>query len=239
MRWRVSVLVLVLALAAGFAAWRVAGGTLPRAHDPWAPLDLAAPPNWLTAWKLDRTRRDPAACQAAAATLAASLAGSGSIEPLPDRQTGEGCGFEGAWRVAGLPGIAVGEPLRLSCPMLLSLAMWERHGLQPAAQRHFGQPVTRLRHAGSYACRNLYHRPTGPRSRHATADALDVTGVVLADGATVRLLRDWDTDTPAGAFLEDAHRSACRWFDGVLGPGYNAAHRDHFHLEAGGWRACR
>ncbi len=39
--------------------------------------------------------------------------------------------------------------------------------------------------------------------------------------------------------LRDARRGACRFFDGVLGPDYNAAHRDHFHLETGGFGMCR
>jgi len=32
---------------------------------------------------------------------------------------------------------------------------------------------------------------------------------------------------------------ACRFFDVVLGPDYNDAHRDHFHLDMGAYRACR
>ena len=29
-----------------------------------------------------------------------------------------------------------------------------------------------------------------------------------------------------------------RWFDAVLSPDYNAAHRDHLHLDRGRYRAC-
>ena len=39
--------------------------------------------------------------------------------------------------------------------------------------------------------------------------------------------------------LVDAHRGACRFFSGVLGPDYNAVHRNHFHLETGGYSMCR
>ena len=33
--------------------------------------------------------------------------------------------------------------------------------------------------------------------------------------------------------------AACRVFAAVLGPDYNAAHHDHFHLDRGGWGTCR
>ena len=40
-------------------------------------------------------------------------------------------------------------------------------------------------------------------------------------------------------FLRLVHASACKRFGTILGPEYNAAHRDHFHLEAGGGGFCR
>lgn len=39
--------------------------------------------------------------------------------------------------------------------------------------------------------------------------------------------------------LREVHRGACRVFDGVLGPAYNEAHRDHLHLDRGGPRVSR
>ncbi|RZL61290.1 MAG: extensin, partial [Rhodococcus sp. (in: high G+C Gram-positive bacteria)] len=40
--------------------------------------------------------------------------------------------------------------------------------------------------------------------------------------------------------LDAIEAGACAPFSVVLGPGYNAAHRDHFHLEwTAGWRFCR
>jgi hypothetical protein len=97
----------------------------------------------------------------------------------------------------------------------------------------------RLEHFGSFACRNLYGRSDAPRSRHATADALDIAGVVLANGNRIRIAAGWDGSATEAAFLHDLHAGACRVFDTVLGPDYNAAHRDHFHLQRGGARVCR
>jgi hypothetical protein len=47
---------------------------------------------------------------------------------------------------------------------------------------------------------------------------------------------DGDND---GQFLCDLRDGACRVFDSVLGPEYNAAHRNHFHLDRGDYRMCR
>jgi hypothetical protein len=56
----------------------------------------------------------------------------------------------------------------------------------------------------------------------------------------VSVLRDWrDTASANGRFLRAVHRGACRSFNGVLGPDYDAAHADHLHLEMGGGHYCR
>ncbi|MFG6414505.1 extensin family protein [Roseateles sp. DC23W] len=229
--------VVAMAGAVGALGWQQAGWRLPDRHNPFAPLQVDTAPNWLTSFKLARAQRDSARC----AAVASGLDRLGwRASPVPDRRTGEGCGFANAWRIETIGAVQVGDAFTLSCPSLLALAMWQHHAVEPAALRHFGQPMRRLQHVGSYACRNLYGRESTPRSRHATADALDVTGFVLASGRRIAVQRDWGAkDAAASAFLHEVHEGACRWFDGTLGPDYNAAHRDHFHLETGGWRTCR
>lgn len=233
------------AIAAG--AYGLYSGALiiPDRFNPWAPLDVMAPPDFLTGYKLSRARSDPARCLDA-------LAQTGlQYDRLPDRVTGPGCGFDNAVRLR-TAGVRLGAPLSLSCPMALSFHMWEKHALQPAAERHFGQRVAAIEHFGSYACRNVNrgeglppNEPGGARSRHATANALDIAGFTLANGKRISVLRDWQaaaaTASPSAQtqLLAEAHQGACRFFNGVLGPDYNAAHRDHFHLETGGYRMCR
>ena len=133
----------------------------------------------------------------------------------------------------------VGQPFSLTCRAAVSLALWEKHAVTPAAERHFALPVQRIEHFGSYACRNVYGRPDATRSRHATAEAFDVAGFVLADGRRIRVLGDWNEDSAAAHFLHDVRDGACRFFDGVLSPDYNAAHRDHLHLDRGPYGICR
>jgi len=204
-----------------------------RAWNPFAPLVIADAPNPLTPMKLARLSSDDALCRSV-------LAGSGfDYAPVANRATGEGCGFSNAVRIRALDGIELASPFVASCRVAVSLAMWERHSLQPAAREIFASPVARLDHFGSYACRNLYGRSEGRRSRHATADALDVAGFVLDDGRTIRVISDWSGAGDAARFLHTVHSGACSYFSTVLGPEYNRAHRDHLHLDRGLGGICR
>lgn len=235
-RSRAWLLLLLLAalLLWAFGSQRIA---VPAAWNPWAPLDTDAEPNLLTRFKLQRASADRESCRA-------TLAGADlRVVAVADRETGPGCGFDNAFRIER-SSVAVGEPFTLSCRAALSLAMWERHVLQPAAQQYLGQRVVRIEHLGSYACRNVYGLDDRRRSQHATADALDIAGFALADGRRIRVLRDWPKadaeETPVSSdFLVALRDGACRYFDAVLGPDYNQAHADHFHFDRGFARICR
>ncbi len=121
----------------------------------------------------------------------------------------------------------------------MAYALFEKHGLQPAAQRVFGQPVAQVDHLGSFACRNVYHRKQGRLSQHATADALDISGFRLRDGQRIVLARDWQAGGQKAEFLRQVQQAACDSFSTVLGPDYNAAHHNHFHVDMGRWQICR
>lgn len=223
---------LVLAIAVAVLSWHRGLWQLPDHLNPWAPLVLAEPPGLLTRWKLARLAGDASACRRVL-NQAPWL-----LESVPNRTTGPGCGFLDAVRIERTQ-LLVGDPFTLSCPAAVSLALWEQHVVLPAAQRHFGQPPARIEHFGSYACRNLYGREGGARSRHATANAFDVAGFVLKGGRRITIARNWNDEGPTGLFLREIHQGACRWFDVVLGPAYNAAHGDHLHLDHGAQRVCR
>ena len=233
---------LLIAAAVG-GAYAIYTGALhvPEQYNPLAPLDPQAPPDRWADFKLARAKSDPTRCLAALARTDLRY------EPVPDRSTGEGCGFTNAVRLQSAA-VRLGGPITLSCPMALSFHQWERQGLQPAAMAHLGQRVAAIEHVGSYACRNINRGegavPGASRRRHATADALDVTALVMADGQRIAVQNRWNPPAaasaqPAHLLLRDAYATACRYFDGVLGPDYNAAHRDHFHLETGGYAMCR
>jgi hypothetical protein len=213
-------------------AHRQAWIEIPDRWSPLATLRIAEEPNVLTRFKLSRLSDDGGLCRDVLS--AASI----EFERLSDRETAPGCSFHDAVRIDRTTA-KVGEPFTLTCRAAVSLALWERHVLQPAAVEHLGSGVAEIEHFGSYSCRNIYNRPDATRSRHATAEAVDIAGFVLDDGRRIRVLRDWSLDSNESAFLHDVRDGACDFFDGVLSPDYNAAHRDHLHLDRGSFRMCR
>ncbi|MCI0993110.1 extensin family protein [Pseudomonas corrugata] len=226
----ISLLVLVVG-AAVLGVWR---GWLPvpPAWNPWAPLDVNAPPNLLTRYKLMALRNDPQLCEQALATSGLKVAHQADSNPAAS------CPLTNVLRVQGGE-VALSSSFLASCSLAVAFALFERHALQPAAQAAYGQKVTRVDHLGSFACRNMYGREDGARSQHATASALDIAGFRLADGRTVSVLRDWPKDSADARFLHQVRDGACDMFSVVLSPDYNAAHRNHFHLDVGPWWICR
>ncbi|HEX7782683.1 MAG TPA: extensin family protein [Sphingobium sp.] len=209
---------------------------------PWTPLDLAQPVGQFTGRKLAGLTQDPQACR--------SMLRKAGVAFTPLQPQGSGrCSAVDAVRLMPAHGAIGLSPANVapSCPVVAALKLWEWHVVQPAAQRIFGQSVVRITHYGSYSCRRMYGRSTGDFSEHATADAIDIAGFVLADGRKISVVRDWREDGSAdkGAiFLRAVRDGACGLFSTVLSPDYNAAHRDHLHLDqaergAMGWRACR
>jgi hypothetical protein len=231
-RVRVLLLIIVASLIALSYALYAGRLAIPDRWNPWAPLRIEEPLHWLTRLKLARVSREPALC------LSVLEQANMRFKAVADRHIGPGCELRNAVRVEATSA-SIGQAFTLSCRTAVALALWEHHVVQPAARAHFGERIARLEHAGTYACRNVYGRKDAPLSRHATADAIDISGFVLDKGRRVRVARDWGTSDADGLFLREVHDGACRVFDSVLGPDYNAAHRDHFHFDRGGWRACR
>lgn len=184
----------------------------------------------VTHFKLRRVLDEPGACLRV-------LAQAAQFQALEPSEAGERCGIANRVDLVGV-GASKLRTIETACETALRLAMWEQHGVQPAAQRYFGQSVKELRHIGSYNCRFI--RGTSNRmSTHATAASIDIRGVVLADGTQVELLSDWDGSPEQKSFLRDIRDTGCQWFSTVLGPEYNALHADHFHLQNNGWGTCR
>jgi hypothetical protein len=173
----------------------------------------------------------------------ADLGASGvRFDPLPDTYAAPGCNKLGTVQLMALAGdrspLAVSNLGPVRCGVAKSFTDWARFGVDRAARQILGSPIARIETMGSYACRNV--AGTDRRSGHARAEAIDVSGFVLADGRRIVLQRDWDGgDAATREFLRVVHKSACKRFGTVLGPEYNAAHKDHFHLEGTGATFCR
>ncbi len=203
---------------------------LPREWNPLRELVVTDPVTPVTHFKLRRVLDDPDICLQV-------LAQGGRYQSMPPLVEGERCGIANRVDLSGV-GAARLRAVETSCETALRVAMWEQHGVQPAAEAHFGQGVKELRHIGSYNCRPI----RGARTRmstHATAASIDIRGVVLADGTRIDLLSGWTGPPAQKAFFQELRDRGCQWFSTVLGPEYNALHADHFHMQNNGWGTCR
>lgn len=155
---------------------------------------------------------------------------------LPDRYFGAGCSNINTVTLTSLQSdtstLSLGNLGPVSCQMANGFAAWARFGADRAAQQVMGTRLARIETMGSYSCRNVAGR--GRRSAHATADAIDVSGFILADGRRITVSNDWSGgSSEEREFLRVVFQSACKRFSTVLSPDYNYDHRDHIHMEVG------
>jgi hypothetical protein len=203
-------------------------------HLPWRPLEAQHPPGLFTTLKLQLLDQAPQRCERLLAELSVAAARA------PDRVFVAGCAWQHVYRVAAFNGVALKPgPTPLTCRMAVATALWLRWRVEPIAQAQLGASVTALTHMGSYSCRPIRGSRTGMMSEHASANALDVSGFTLANGTQIALPRDRVGDGPKAQALRALNASACDIYAVTLGPTYNAAHADHFHVDLGAYQTCR
>lgn len=209
----------------------IANRFLPSQHNPLRPINLNDPIGVATHFKLARVKADTGLCY--------SLLDKASIDYtlLPDDGGTAKCPLSG--------GLVLGQslypysvaPLKMTCHQTAALYILEGQIIQPAAERILGSPVEEVLTYGSFSCRNI--AGSNRLSEHGRANAIDIKGFRLADGRVVDVRQHWREDSDLGAFLSAVHDGACRLFSVTLGPDYNAAHADHFHLDMGSSSICR
>ena len=137
----------------------------------------------------------------------------------------------------------VTPPATLACPLVSALDRWVSEGVQPAALRWFGAPVTEIKQISAYSCRGMVGAGTSHISEHAFGNALDIAGFILADGRKITVKDGWHGTPEEQGFLHDVQLYACETFTTVLAPGYNVYHYDHIHVDlmrrSSGRRPCR
>ncbi len=182
--------------------------------------------------RLAQLGMDEQACQDALA------AADVTFTRLPAIRASGGCGFDRAVVVkTSLARWKAPEILPMACDLAAKLHLWERHVVIPAAEKYLGSPVVEIEAFGSFQCRRV--SGADRLSEHAFAKAADIAAFKLADGRRISVLDHYRSKGARGDFLREIHGRACDLFDVTLGPEYNAEHRNHFHLDVGGERACR
>lgn len=155
------------------------------------------------------------------------------------------CGAPRPLTVEAAGGVTFSAPPTLRCPAATALGRWVREVVEPASTLHLKADVDAVLIGTSYACRA---RRSGGRgsdrlSEHAFANAVDVSGVRIADGRVVPIEPRLGSDAPERAFQAAIRGGACAYFRTVIGPTTNALHADHLHLDvaprSGGYRLCQ
>ncbi|HRO14834.1 MAG TPA: extensin family protein, partial [Paracoccus sp. (in: a-proteobacteria)] len=166
--------------------------------------------------------------------------------PLLRDATERDCGIARPLRVSRiLPGIALSGAADLRCDTARALAGWMREAVVPAAAHLPGAPrIVGIELGTAWQCRAIVGGASNARlSEHATGNAIDIAGFLLDDGTSLPIRPAPDRGDMAAAFQKAVQGSACLFFSTVLGPGSNAAHDDHLHLDIkarrGGFRLCQ
>ncbi|MBO9622191.1 MAG: extensin family protein [Sphingomonas sp.] len=161
------------------------------------------------------------------------------FSPLADREFGGGCFMAGTVELIDI-GVPVTNLKGMRCGLAQAFTGWVRYAVAPAAAQILGSPLAKVESFGTYSCRPVIGNAGASRlSEHAAANAVDISGFVLADGRRITIERDWHTQDPAvRSFLSVIRQSACRRFKTVLTPDYNSAHYNHMHMDMGGRPLC-
>ncbi|HEX8164741.1 MAG TPA: extensin family protein [Beijerinckiaceae bacterium] len=151
-------------------------------------------------------------------------------EPAPAVEDGA-CGSPHPLRLAGLPdGLEVAPPALVTCPVAEALAKWTLEAVSAEAERHLSEAPRKILIGTSYECRGRNRQAGAKLSEHAFANAVDVMGFAFHKRPAVAVAAR-NGESPEALFQAAVRARACAYFTTVLGPGSDAAHADHLHLD--------
>jgi hypothetical protein len=129
------------------------------------------------------------------------------------------------WRTS----IRLPDEPTLSCQFGERFGRWLRDLVAPLIAGELAVELESVRTGTGYECRNRNRADAGKISAHASGLAADIVSFELADGRTLAIKPNGNEHLRATV---DAIRvAACGWFTTVLGPGSDAAHADHMHVD--------
>ena len=105
---------------------------------------------------------------------------------------------------------------------------WLREVVNPVAASLLGAHVDAVVTGPGHQCRN---RAGGKVSEHGLGNAIDITAIRLIDGRSIPIEGMAAAEGAEREFLRAISASACGYFTTVLGPGSDADHSDHLHLD--------
>jgi hypothetical protein len=129
------------------------------------------------------------------------------------------------WRAS----IRLPDEPTLSCRFGERFGHWLRDLVAPLIAGELSVELKSVRTGPGYECRNRNRSETGKISAHASGLAADIASFELANGRMLTIKPDGDEHLRAT--VSALRVAACGWFTTVLGPGSDAAHADHMHVD--------
>jgi hypothetical protein len=231
--------VVLVALALGARSVRAAGSASSVEASPF-PGGLS--PQWLNAADVE-----PTACLAKLAASGAKY----TVLPAQQKPNAKGCGVpHGVLVTRGPTGITYSPPLWVDCSFATLLEPIETI-IQEEARSELDTSIRHVDTFGAYVCVTragpwTTRFATKPAiSEHSFGLAFDLRSLTPAKGRPITVLQDYEQGvdepvTPRGRFLRNVAIRLKResGLTHVLTPDFDAAHRNHFHLDRGlpfGW----
>jgi hypothetical protein len=240
---------LVVATAA-LGAWPTAARTYTAARTDQVPLPPRRPPEFAAPKAAPRPAPAPSRVEAPPVrpggddpeTCAAVLAGGNVIAEATPAVHTDLCGIEHpltlkAIVLADKRQIRLEPPVAMRCRLAGAVAAWIVEDVAPIVATA-GPPLAALSGVGAYECRGRNGIAGERLSEHAIGNAFDISGLKLADGSIMSVQEQKNVQ-----LFEKIRASACTRFTTVLGPGADASHKTHLHVDLqerrGGYKMCQ
>jgi len=145
------------------------------------------------------------------------------------------CVIDTPVKLMAVPVASRGANVRLPEEPMLACRFAERVGhfvgelVAPVIAGRLSFELKGVRTGPGFECRNRNRAANGHLSAHALGLAVDVAAFELANGKLLPIKPDGDSRGQAA--VTAIRTAACGWFTTVLGPGSDAAHTDHMHLD--------
>jgi len=157
------------------------------------------------------------------------------FERLPDiaDETDKGCGVGAPYNLSrAAPDVVLEPASQLTCETALALVRWVNDTVLPAANA-LGNDVrlVRIVHGSTYICRRRNNQTDGKISEHALGRAIDILSFGFEGHEPIPVVARAGDGNLAESFQRAARGGACLYFTTVLGPGSDAFHTDHLHLD--------
>lgn len=211
------------------------------AAEPWPPLPPVRPPveNPPTVTPAQSPSPDAPSSAASSETnecLARLKTAGFEFEPVETPAAdNQNCRIENPVKLRSIPITGRERPLRMpaepvvACRFAESLGGWLGSLVAPAVLGATGSELAAAHTGPGFECRNRNRAASGKLSAHAEGLAIDIASFELASKARIPI-------KPEGAeqhvqTINAVRRAACGWFTTVLGPGADASHADHLHVD--------